>query len=56
MNRITEMRLNLKAIPILDMIHLHKQTGEVIYNEFMKDTVKVSKLQSTLFKIENKTR
>ena len=42
MNKIAEMRLNLKAIPILDMIHLHKQTREVIYSDLMKDTLKVS--------------
>ena len=42
-NRIAEMRLNLKYIPIPDMIHLHKQTGEVIYSDLLKATLKVSK-------------
>ena len=56
MNKIAEMRLNLKAILVPDMIHLHKQFGEVIYSDLMKATLKVSKLQSTLSKAENQLR
>ena len=55
-NKITKMRLNLKDIPVLDMIHLHKHTREVIYIDLMKATLKVSKLQSTQTKIENQLR
>ena len=44
-NRIDEMRLNLKDIPVLEMIHLHKQAEEVIYSDLMYATLKVSKLQ-----------
>ena len=50
------MRLNLKDIPVPDMIHLHKQTGEVIYGDLRKVALKVSKLQSTQVKIENQLR
>ena len=52
-NMIAEMTLNLKDIPVLDMIHLHKHIGEVIYNDLLKSTLKVSKLQSIHTKIEN---
>ena len=38
------------------MIHLHKQTGEVIYSDLLKETVKVSRIQSTKTKIENHVR
>ena len=55
-NIITEMRLNLKAILVHDMLHLHKKTREVIYIDLMKATLKVSKLQSTLSKTENQLR
>ena len=55
-NRVEEMRLNLENIHFLDMIHLHKQTGEFIYNDFLKATMKVSRLQSTETNIENKLR
>ena len=50
------MRLNLKYIPVPDMIHLHKQTGEEIYSDLLKATLKVSELQSTQTKTENKWR
>ena len=52
-NRIEEMRLNLKDIPVPDMMHLHKQIGELIYSDLLKSTLKVSKLQSIHTKIEN---
>ena len=52
-NKVVEMRLNLENIPILDLIHLYKQTGEVIYSDLLKATFKVSKLQYTKTKIEN---
>ena len=55
-NMITEMRLIVKDIPVPNMIHLHKQTGEVIYSDLLKATLKVSKLESTQTKIENQLR
>ena len=50
------MRLNLQKIPILDKIHLHKKIGEVIYTDLMKDTLKVSKLQSTVSRVESQLK
>ena len=55
-NVITETRLSVKDIPVLDMIHLHKKNGQVIYNDLLKSALKVSKLQSTDTKIENRLR
>ena len=55
-NMVAEMRLNIKDIPVLDMIHLYNQTGEVIYSDLLKATLKVSKMQSTQTKIENQIR
>ena len=43
-NRVGKMRFNLENIPVPDMIHLHKQTREVIYSDLLKDTLKVSKM------------
>ena len=43
-NKVAEMRLNLENILVLDTIHLHKKTGDVIYNSLLKSTLKVSKL------------
>ena len=55
-NSIDEMKLNLKDIRVPDMIHLRKQIGEFIYTELLKATLKVSKLQSIVSKIENQLR
>ena len=55
-NRIVEMRFNLKYILVPNMIHLHNHIGEFIYSDLMKATLKVSKLQSTMSKIENQQR
>ena len=55
-NRVAKMRLNMQKIPVPDKIHLHKHTGEFIYIELMKATLKVSKLQTTLSRIENQLR
>ena len=52
-NKAVDIRMNLETIPMPGMIHLHKQTGEVIYSDMLKETLKVSRLQSTKSKIEN---
>ena len=55
-NRVAEMRLNLENVDVPDMIHLHKQIGEVICSDFLKANLKVSRLQSTKTKIKNQLR
>ena len=50
------MRMNPENIPIPDMIHLHKKTREVIYGDLLKETLKVSGLQSAKSKVENQLR
>ena len=46
----------MQKIPVPDKIHLHKQTGEVIYTDIMKATLKFSKLQSIVSTIEGKLK
>ena len=55
-NRVVEMRLNMQKILVPAKTHIHKQTREVIYTDMMKATLKVSKLQSTLSRIENQLK
>ena len=55
-NKVVEMKMSLEYIPILDMIHLHKQAGDIIYTNLLKATLKVSRLQSIKSKIENHLR
>ena len=55
-NKVAEMRIDIKNMRVLDMIHLHKKTGEVIYSDFLKVTLKVSRLESSKTKVENHLR
>ena len=50
-NKVVEMRMNLN-IPTTDMIHLHRETGDIIYTHLLKETLKVSKLQSSKKRVE----
>ena len=50
------MRMNIENNPNPNMIHFQKEVGEVIYSDLMKDTLKVSRLQSTKIKVENQLR
>ena len=52
-NKVVEMKMSLENIPIPYMIHLHKQTGDIIYIDLLKETLKVSRLQSSKSNIEN---
>ena len=52
-NKVVEMKMSLEIIPIPDMIHLHKQTGDIIYTDILNETLKVSRMQSRKSKIEN---
>ena len=55
-NKVAEMKMILENIPIPDMIHLHKQTRDIIYTDLLKETLKVSRLQYSKSKIENHIR
>ena len=43
-NRVAKMKMNLENICIPDMIHLHKQTGDIIFTDMLKATLKLSRL------------
>ena len=55
-NRVAEMRVNLDDIPVPDMIHLHKTTGDIIYTDLLKSPLKISRLKSRKSKVENQLR
>ena len=55
-NRVTEEKMNLDDIPILDMIHLHKQTRDILFTHLLNTTLELSKLQTLKGKIENQLR
>ena len=55
-NIVAEVKMNLDDIPIPDMIHLHKQTGDILFTHLLKITMELSKLQTLKGKIENQLR
>ena len=55
-NKVVEMKMDLKNIPILDIMHLHKQTGDILFTDLLKATLKLSKLQTNKSRIENQLR
>ena len=55
-NRVAEMKMDLENIPIPDMIHLLKKTGDILVTNLLKDTLILSKLHTTKRKIENQMR
>ena len=50
------MKTDLENIPIPDMIHLHKQTRDILFIDMLKDTLKLSKLQTSKSRIENQLK
>ena len=55
-NIVAELKMNLDDSPIPDMIHLHKQTGDILFTHYLKITLELSKLQNLKGKIENQFR
>ena len=49
---MAELRINLVKIPTTDMIHLHREIGDIIYTDLLKETWQVSKLQSSKKRVE----
>ena len=35
-NKVAKLRMNLKNIPTTDMIHLHRETGDIIYTNLLQ--------------------
>ena len=50
-NKVVEMRMNLKNIHATYMIHIHRETGDIIYIYLLKATLQVLKLQSSKRKV-----
>ena len=55
-NKVAELRMNLKNIPTTDMIHLHRETGDIIYTDLLQATLQVLNLQSSKKRVEELLR
>ena len=51
-NKVFEMEVKLDKISVPDKIQLHKQTRDVIYSDLLHATVKITKLQYLVDKME----
>ena len=51
-NKVVEIRMNLNNIPTTDMIHLHRETSDIIYTDLLKETLQVSKLHLSKKRVE----
>ena len=45
-NKVSEVNVNLGNIPITDMIHLNRETSDILNTRLLKATIQVSKLES----------
>ena len=52
-NKVSEVNVNLENIPTTDMIHLHREIGDIIYTKLLKSTLQVSKLESNKKKFQD---
>ena len=48
--------MNLDDIPIPNMIHMQNHTWDILFNQLLKITLELSKLQTLKGKIENQLR
>ena len=55
-NIVAEMKMDLENIPLPNMIHLHKQTWDILFTNLLKATLRLSKLRTSKRKIENQLR
>ena len=55
-NKVVELRMNLKKIPTTDMIHLDRETCDIIYTDLLQAPLQVSKLQSSKKRVEDLAR
>ena len=55
-NKVSKVNVNLENIPTRDMIHLHREIGDIIYTRLLKSTLQVSKLDSNKNKSQDLLR
>ena len=52
-NKVSEVSVNLEKIPTTYVIHLHRETCDIIYTKLLKSTLQVSKLESNKKKVQD---
>ena len=44
-NKVSEVNVNLKKVPTTDIIHLNKETSDILNNRLLKATPQISKME-----------
>ena len=52
----SELEVRLNKINFLDKIQLHRNSGYVLYSNLLKATLRITKVQSIIDKLENQLR
>ena len=52
-NKVSEVSVNLSKVPTTDIIHLNKETGDILNTRFLKATIQMSKLEESKAKTLN---
>ena len=55
-NKVSEVKVNLENIPTTDIIHLNKETSDILNTRLLKATLQMSKLESSKIKTQDLLR
>ena len=55
-NKVSEVSVNLSEVPTTDIIHLNKETGDILNARLLKATIQMSKLEESKAKTLNLLR
>ena len=55
-NKVSEVNMNLSKVPTIDIIHLNKETGDILNARLLKATIQMSKLDESKTKTLNLLR
>lgn len=52
--KVAQIKLKLDQVSVIDKIHLHKQTWEVIFSDLVQSSTNINKLKGQISKLERK--
>ena len=55
-NKVSKVSVNLSKVPTTDIIHLNKETGDILNARLLKATIQMSKLEESKTKTLNLLR
>ena len=54
--KVSEVKFSMEKINVPNKIQIHQQIGDVLYSDLLMDTLKITKMQSVIDKLENQLR